>query len=187
MKMKPFPGVPEDLKEETVKILFEAAALVNSKNTIRGKQVEKILLTVGKCALNPPAYFDLYMSLAPLMPEQFEWWNENQPQVKEFLSSGLEHMDPKILSISEDVPEELQELSPEGFYMFLSLLTIIRRIKNGPDNCEAVEILDSILWCVYIGMMRSDYFSKNYKVIMEVGKRASEGRSNIMANGISPN
>ena len=184
--MKPFPGVPEDLKKETAQTLFEAAASVNTRNTIRGKQVEKIFLTVGKCVLNPPAYFDLYMSLAPLMPEQFQWWNKEVYE-KRFGDSNPGNMVLENISILEGAPKELQEIDPEGFNMFLALCTTIRMIKNGEDNTEAVEILDSVLWSVYVSMMRNDLFDKNYKAIMSVGKRASEGRSNIVANGNSPN
>lgn len=184
--MKPFPGVPEDSKEDISKIFFEAAALVNSGNTVRGKQVEKIFLTMGKCVLNPPAYFDLYMSLAPLMPEQFEWWNKEVYE-KKFGASNPGNMDLEGISILGEAPEVLKEIDAEGFNMFLALCYSIRTIKNEENNTESIQILDALLWCVYISMMRNDFFDKNYKVIMAVGKRASKGKSNITANRISLN
>jgi hypothetical protein len=182
--MKQFPGIPPGF-EQLSEVLSDAATRINSENTERGKQTEKIFAIMARCTSKPPAYFDLYSALLPFMPELFTWWNTEIVNKKASVETP-EGLLIQEISQTEGISEKIQDLGVEGFNIFLALCATIRQMKNGEDTIEAFTVLDSVLWCVYISMMRDDFFEKIYKAVLAVGKREASGKSDILFN-TSPN
>jgi predicted component of type VI protein secretion system len=157
--MKNFPGAPPLLNKALSDSLIKAAGLINPDKTKKGEQVEVILVTLSECLLNPSAYFDLYSTLCPKMKKQFEWWNKNI-----FYKEGRTQGDPTLLMKDSREFEEIgkiDDLGAEGWNLFVFSIEAIRKVHqkhNGNHLTEALQILDSILWCIYIGICTTEFF-----------------------------
>jgi hypothetical protein len=170
--MKEFPGPPPLLNKAVSDSLIKAAGLINPDRTKKGEQVQEIFITLSVCLLNPPAYFDLYSSLAPKMEKQFEWWNKNI-----FYKEGRTPGDPTL--IMKDSKEEkeigkIDDLGIEGWNLFVFNIEAIRKVMqkhNGNPLTGSYQILDAILWCIYVGICNPEFFEENYSVIKKVGKK----------------
>jgi hypothetical protein len=176
-KMKKFPGAPPLVNKAVSDSLIKAAGLINPDKTKRGEQAQEILVTLSACLLSPPAYFDLYSSLVPKMKKQFEWWNKNI-----FYKEGRTPGDPTLLMRDSKEVKEIEEtgdLGVEGWNLFTLNVKAIRSVQdkyNGHPLTEAYQILDSILWCIYVGFCNSEYFEENYRVIRGVSRKFKKER-----------
>lgn len=177
MNARPFPGAPDGFNLVFSKQLFESSQVLSSKENDASQGLSTIYQGLSLCLLAPRAYFDLYMRIGSYYPELADHWS------KEVLSKNPTPGGLSLVAITEsDIDHTiLNDLEEGPFSVLISLVMFTQDksvIKNsntsGPMTEEQMYILNQIVWSIYIGLFKKEYFDRNVRVFTEAYKQAKE-------------
>lgn len=164
MEARPFPGAPENISQVLSKTLFDASLELENHGNERSKKMAQIYEGLSLCLLAPRAYFDLFMKIGPHYQEMQDFWNH-----KVYMENGgVLGSKKRELINSSDVSADLSivnDIPADPFNILVGCLSLtqdeesINSIPNVSETIkEQIYIFNQILWAVYIGAFKSEFF-----------------------------
>jgi hypothetical protein len=179
MSQRAFPGFPEGFNMIFSRQIFDASLKLENHGSERSKQFCEIYQGLSVCLLAPRAYFDLFIGIGPYYDEMQTFWNESYyinvgvsgSGKVEFITSDTSGLDTSII---DDIPAD-------PFNLLMCILSFsqdknaIEGIPGINDEIrEQMMILNQIIWAIYMGSFKDDYFAKNLKVFTDAGLQAQK-------------
>ena len=178
MEARPFPGSPHMFNMIFSKELYNAALELDKHDSQRSKQMAEIYEGLSLCLLAPRAYFDLFMRIGPYYQEMQEFWNHKVYVENGGVLGSKKDMFMEVDKISTDL-SIVNDLPAQPFNLLMGLLaftqdeTAISNIPHVNDELrEQITIFNQMIWAIYMGAFKPDYFAKNLEVVVKSGKEA---------------
>ncbi len=180
MEARPFPGSPHMFNMIFSKELYNAALELDKHDSQRSKQMAEIYEGLSLCLLAPRAYFDLFMRIGPYYQEMQEFWNHKVYVENGGVLGSKKDMFMEVDKISTDL-SIVNDLPAQPFNLLMGLLAFtqdenaINNIPHVTDELrEQITIFNQMVWAVYMGAFKPDYFDKNLEVFVKSGKEAQK-------------
>jgi hypothetical protein len=164
-----FPGAPANINLVMSEQFHEASKKLAMGN-INSRNLANIYKGLSLCLVAPRSYFDLFTEISTYYDEFIAYWNK-EIVAKNSGSKGLSMMDVSKTDIDTSI---IDDMDGQCFTLLMGVLSFTQKEatpQNGPFG-EQMSVLNKIVWAMYIGCFRMDFFNKNVRVFEEAYKRA---------------
>ncbi len=180
MSQRAFPGFPEGFNMIFSRQIFDASIQLENHGSEKSKQLCEIYQGLAVCLLAPRAYFDLFTNIGPYYKEMQDFWNKEVYQK----NGGIPGAGKTMLVDVDDSGVDtsiIDDLPADPFNLLMSILSFsqdknaIEGIPGINDEIrEQMMIFNQIVWAIYMGSFKGDYFVKNLKTFSEAGLQAQK-------------
>lgn len=164
-----FPGAPANINLVMSEQFHDFSKKLAMGN-INSRNLANIYKGLSLCLVAPRSYFDLFTEISTYYDDFISYWNK-EIVAKNSDSKGLSMMDVSKTDIDTSI---IDDMDRQCFNLLMGVLSFTQKEatpQNGPFG-EQMSILNKIVWAIYIGCFRQDFFNKNVRVFEEAYKRA---------------
>lgn len=171
MSAKPFPGFPEGLNIFLSEKIFDCSLDLADRENKKSKDLSIIYQGLALSLLAPRTYFDLFMNLRNPYPEMMKFWSEVQKKNAGQainIGSGL-----PVIGVGDVQGLDLSiinQMAPVAINHLMAILEMTKKenAKNTPFYNEGMDeqfmILNEIIWSIYIGLFKEEFFQSNLRI-----------------------
>ena len=176
MDAREFPGAPYVFDRIFSKKFFEAS-LEGKDGGPKTIQFSETLQGLSLALLAPRSYYDLFTETQKYYPELSVYWN-----------SVLSNSGKGVQQVSLDqmegigIPSEIvKELPPGAFSLLTGTLAFSQDPKvindlpqSGEREAEQFRVFNLLLWTIYIGCFKQEFFERNHRVFWGAAQAAQK-------------